>query len=570
MRRTRRSSRYWIALGAIVLLFMVVGSRIAYISINQHAWYRETSAAQDGATTNVLVRGNIYLARLSGGSILAATNQRFPLLIATPAKILSEDIENISNKLSEILSIDKSTIKQSLTAQQDNRIVARKLTEEQVSRISDLKIQGIAIGNETDRSYPLGNLSADALGFLGYTKDGRAGQYGVEEAYEKALVGTPPDPAPTWSAIKSIAALFKKEEKKADEQSRQQEDIELSIDQEIQTKAEDILDRTIRQYKAASGVVIVQEPKTGRILALADRPSFDPNKYGSSPITNFQNSALESFEPGSSFKPITMAIALENNLLNPQTTYNDDHDVVVDGYTIKNFNEGHFGLVTMTKVLEKSINTGMIYVQSVIGNDRFLSGLTDFEFGQKTGVDLPNEAVGNIENLYTGRKINFMTASFGQGISVTPIQLISAYSAIANGGNLMKPTIVQAFIDSRGNRREVSPEIRSTPIRAQTASTLKSMLVSVVDQGFDKARIFGYDIAGKTGTAQISNPKGGYLEGQYNHSFVGFAPASNPRFTIFMKIERPKGITFAADSLSPAFRELAQFLIQYFSIPPTR
>jgi cell division protein FtsI/penicillin-binding protein 2 len=163
-----------------------------------------------------------------------------------------------------------------------------------------------------------------------------------------------------------------------------------------------------------------------------------------------------------------------------------------------------------------------------------------------------------------------MTASFGQGITVTPLQLIDGYSAIANGGKLMRPYVVNAVIDANGTRHETAPEVLGTPISAKASAQLRSMLVSVVDKGFDKARIPRYDVAGKTGTAQIASPQGGYIEGQYNHSFVGFAPAASPQFTIFIRMERPQGITFAADSLSPSFRDMMAFLLNYYNVPPTR
>jgi cell division protein FtsI/penicillin-binding protein 2 len=390
----------------------------------------------------------------------------------------------------------------------------------------------------TDRSYPAGTLAADTIGFLGYDQDGRVGQYGIEGAYEQEL--------------------------SADD------DVVLTIDKNIQSYAQDVLDAVLKKYNAASGVLIVQEPTTGRILALADSPTFDPNEYGSAPTASFLNSALLSFEPGSSFKPFTMATGLDLKKVTPNTIFNDAGDVIVDGYTIKNFNEGHFGRITMTQVLEKSVNTGAMWVQQQVGNTSFLDYVINMGFGQQTGIDLPGESSGDISNLYTGRRINYMTASFGQGITATPLQMINGYSAIANGGKLMRPYVVAAVRDPQGHRTPMQPEVVGTPFSITTAATLRSMLTSVVDKGFDKARIPRYDVAGKTGTAQIASPEGGYLANQYNHSFVGFAPASDPKFVILIKMEKPQGITFAADSLSPAFKDMATFLLNYLHIPPTR
>ncbi|MEK7151763.1 MAG: penicillin-binding transpeptidase domain-containing protein, partial [Patescibacteria group bacterium] len=255
----------------------------------------------------------------------------------------------------------------------------------------------------------------------------------------------------------------------------------------------------------------------------------------------------------------------------PDTTYNDTGEVNIAGYTIRNFNEKSNGIQTMRQVLEKSLNTGVIFAQEKTGNDQFLNYVVNFGFGQKTGVDLGGEVSGNIANLYSGRKINFLTASFGQGIAVTPLQLINAYAAISNGGKLMKPYVVKEIIRSDGSSITTKPVVLGAPIKEQTSVEIKTMLVDVVDKGFDKARINGYDVAGKTGTAQIPDPSGGYLEDeQFIHDFVGFAPAYSPKFVILIKMNKPRGIKFAADSLSPVFGDIARYLIRYFNIPPTR
>ena len=327
----------------------------------------------------------------------------------------------------------------------------------------------------------------------------------------------------------------------------------------------------LKKWEASGGSVIVQDPNTGKILAMADRPSFDPNSYKDFPTANFLNrNVQEVFEPGSSFKPITMAMGLDLGKVTPQTTFTDSGYIEIAGYKIKNFSEKVFGLQTMSQVLEKSINTGAMYVENSVGDDNFLNYVINMGFGQKTGIDLPGEVNGDITNLYSGRKINYLTSSFGQGIAVTPIQLINAYSAIANGGKLMKPYVVDKIIVDGGQEVVTKPEVVGIPISEKTSNKLKSMLVSVVDNGFDKARIKGYDIAGKTGTAQIPDGKGGYSEDEFIHDFLGFAPAYNPKFVILIKIDRPKGIQFAADSLSPVFRNIAAFLINYYNIPPTR
>lgn len=570
-RQKVQPSRLYILLAGILLFLCVISWRLYDIAWRGHERYARTAAAQASGASSVLVRGNISLSDGVGNEFIVATNRKFATLQVVPAE-LRGDASEIAYQLAAVTSGSVDAFQKVFESRSpQNRVLQHRLTDTQAAAIKALGVPGLTVGGEIDRAYPAGGLAADVIGFLGYGPDGRAGQYGVEAYYEPELSG-----ASAAAAEGSEGNVFSNARRLLGLGSRQMpaapepRDVELTLDKTIQTYVERALAALLERYQAASGVIIVQEPRTGRILAMADSPSFDPNTYGSSPTESFLNGALVPFEPGSSFKPFTMAMGIDLGKITPETAFDDDADVMVDGYTIKNFNEQHFGRVTMTKVLEKSINTGMIYVQSLLSNDQFMDYVINEGFGQPTGIDLPGESSGDINNLYTGRRINFMTASFGQGITVTPLQLVNAYSAIANGGKLMRPYVVQTISDVQGRRTTTEPEVIGTPFREKTATQLRSMLVSVVDNGFDKARIPRYDVAGKTGTAQIASPEGGYLEKQYNHSFVGFAPASDPRFTILIKMERPQGITFAADSLSPVFRDIALFLLNYMSIPPTR
>ncbi|TSC75010.1 MAG: Uncharacterized protein G01um101444_57, partial [Parcubacteria group bacterium Gr01-1014_44] len=355
-----------------------------------------------------------------------------------------------------------------------------------------------------------------------------------------------------------------------DQAVKNEEDLVLTIDKNIQTFAEQELSYLMNRWSPTAGTIIIQDPQTGAILAMAGSPSFDPNNYSQYPLGNFVNKAVqEAFEPGSSFKPFTMSAALDQKKVTPQTTYFDTGEVDLAGYKIKNFNEKSFGTQTMRQVLEKSLNLGAIFVENQLGDDNFLNYVINFGFGQMTGIDLAGEVAGDISNLYSGRKINFSTASFGQGISVTSTQLINAYSAIANGGKLMRPYVVKEIVGAGGEKKETKPEIIGTPISEKTSAQMKAMLVGVVEKGFDKATVNGYDVAGKTGTAQMASKTGGYGD-DFIHNIVGFAPAFSPRFVVLIKIEKPQGIKFASDSLSPSLGKITRFLLNYFQIPPTR
>ncbi len=564
--------RLWVMLGSILLIFVVLGARLYQISLQRHGYYAQKGQAQAEGISSTLVRGNIFLTDQDGREFLVATNRKFATLTVVPARIDPLIIDQTSGTLADITGLTRDSIATALrTPSAGSRVILRKMTDVQGAAVTALNLPGVSVVYEIDRAYPAGALAADAIGFLGYSDDGRTGQYGVEASYDAALSGRSHSSLPArwdiFGQLKRLLGYGISTDALSDDTPH---DIVLTLDKNIQSYGQTVLESVLKKYHAASGTLLVQEPNSGRLLAVVDSPSFDPNTYSSFPVQNFADGAVSPFEPGSSFKPFTMAIGLQSGAVTPDSQFNDDGDVVVDGYNIKNFNEKHFGRVTMTEVLEKSINTGVMWVQQKIGNSPFLDAIINLGFGQRTGVDLPGESSGNISNLYTGRRINFMTSSFGQGISVTPLQLLNGYSAIANGGKLMKPYIVSSVRDEHGAVATTQPQIIGTPFSAKTAATLRTMLTSVVDKGFDKARIPRYDVAGKTGTAQIASPDGGYLEHEYNHSFVGFAPSGNPRFVIFIRMEKPQGITFAADSLSPSFRDMAYFLLNYFNIPPTR
>ncbi len=577
MGSTHFNSRISYFLLVIGLFFALIGYRLFIIGYLKHPYYSRTAQAQTEQSANVLNRGNIYFSDKNFNRPIAATNQKFSVAYVIPSHIESSQKESITALLSEITGLVPETVGKIVHAQSDYaRLLPSKLTPQQVELLKSKKFKDIGVSYITDRFYPNDGLAADVIGFLGYDGTSRGGQYGVESYYNEELFGHESNGREFLaSGLPGLLAKFwpgkSTVEAKRDITLDRPQDIVLTIDKTIQSYAEQKLDELIKKWNAQSGSIIIQEPATGKILAMVDRPTFNPNEYSNSKPETFLNSSIQQiFEPGSSFKPVTMTAGLDSGKITPQTSYEDKGFVEIDQYKIKNFSERVFGRETMAQVLEKSINTGTMFVEGLIGDDTFLNYVLNMGFGQKTNIDLPGEVNGDITNLYTGRKINYLTSSFGQGIAVTPIQLINAYSAIANGGKLMRPYVVDRIIGDVNKEIITKSEILGIPMSEKTSAKLRSMLVGVVDNGFDKARIKGYEIAGKTGTAQIPDSKGGYLSDQFIHTFLGFAPTSNPRFTILIKIDKPQGITFASDSLSPGFRDITAFLLNYFNIPPTR
>ena len=561
----------------------IIGYRLFSLSVLRHSDFVDTAKSQYTSPAALLTgRGSIYLSDLSTqNKKLAAFNQRSWYVYADRSKLtISPDA--IAAKIAPLLGVQADLIAAKLGDTSKNYLViARNLTQETADKVSGAKLAGISAAAEINRVYPLKGLAAQTMGFVGFDGNKRVGQYGVEFSYDDELSGVDRTQKlsgnATYSGIRGflvrLCILSSTASPSGVAPSQQDgDDIVLTLDYNIQSYIETQLNTLLKRWSSSGGTIIVEDPATGAILGMASSPSFDPNRYAAFDFDTFINPATQKlFEPGSSFKAITMAAALDVGAVRPDTTYTDTGEVKIDAYTIRNYDNNAHGLQTMRQVLEHSLNTGAIYAAEKAGKDAFLNHVVSFGFSEKTGIDLGGELLGNIANLYTGRRVNFATASFGQGIAVTPLQLVNAFASIANNGKRMKPYIVKQIIHPDGSVTDAKPMIVDTPIKDATAQQLKSMLVDVVEKGFDKAHVSGYDVAGKTGTAQIPGKDGGYLgDQQFIHDFVGFAPAYSPRFVILIKIDKPHGITFAADSLSPAFGDIAGFLLRYFKVPPTR
>ncbi len=358
-------------------------------------------------------------------------------------------------------------------------------------------------------------------------------------------------------------------------------DLILTVNRSVQFRVCQTLNEAALRHGADGGSIIIMDPKTGAIIAMCSYPDFDPNNYDKvKDIKVFNNPAVFSqYEPGSVFKGITMAAALDQGKVTPETTYKDEGQVMITGWPkpIKNSDfdiYGGHGEVNMTTVLEKSLNTGAIFAMKQTGADVFADYVKKFGFGEKTGIELLGEGSGDIRNLTVSKikPIDATVASFGQGISVTPIQLVSAYATIANGGILMKPYIVKEIVHADGTKDITQPKELRRVISEKAAVLLGGMLVNVVEEGHgQKAGVKGYYVAGKTGTAQVPRKDGrGYESSMHIGSFAGFAPADDPQFVMLVRIDNPRDVAWAESSAAPLFGKIAEFLLQYYQIPKER
>jgi stage V sporulation protein D (sporulation-specific penicillin-binding protein) len=566
----RKSKRYFVKrINFLVfltyLITVLVCGRLFVLAVVKHDFYfAQADIQKQYDKERYIKRGEIYLKTVEGVHHALALNKSFPMIYAEPNLLEHKNLLKIARKLSDVLKIDKDTILIKLSDQDDPfEIIKHEASEQEVNEIKKLNIQGISTQEEENlRYYPNQELASHVVGFLGHKGDKKVGQYGVEEYYDDLLSGK--------------KELYEKPQLNIiPEDTCQGEDIFLSMDPNIQLFIEEGLQKAVEKYNAAGGTVIVMNPKNGYIMGMANYPDFNPNKYQETPdLKIFINRAISAvFEPGSVFKPIIVAAALNEGKITPKSTYEDYGEVKIGGYTIYNADHKVYGEQTMMQVLEKSINTGVIYIQRQLEQSVLKKYIKNFGFGKKTNIDLPGEVSGSLANLESGREINFATASFGQGISVTPIQLIQAISTIANKGLLMQPKIVE-YHEEDGNitgTHQGQETSSRRVISRDTANRLTAMLVNVTENGTaSKAKLNDYWVAAKTGTAQIpSTKKKGYGEDSI-HTMIGFAPAYNAEFAILVKLDKPQGVRFSALSVAPLFKDITEYLLNYLEIPPQK
>ncbi len=433
-------------------------------------------------------------------------------------------------------------------------------------------LPGVRVTASSLRRYAEGDLASQVLGFVGRDNNGLAGiEYDFDAilsgepgrlVYERDSIGNPiPFGAQAVDPIQPGA------------------DIVLTIDRTLQRIAEDHLARALEETGASGGTILVMDPHTGDILAMASEPSFDVTDLDLTDpnldFSLFRNRAVtDLYEPGSVFKVITMSAALDAGLVNPNTTFVDTGAIVVGARTIRNFDLSFHGQQTMTQVLQRSLNTGTAWVATTLGTDLFYWYLSQFGFGEVTNAGFAGEAPGIVKepgNLFWS-EVDLATNSFGQGISVTPLQIVRAYSVIANGGELVRPRLIRAIITDDGVR-VVPVVIERRVLREETARTMWRMMQAVVD-GVDghPAQVTGWPIAGKSGTSDVAED-GAYLEGEFIASFAGFAPADDPRVVVLVKIDRPQGETeyerFGGVVAAPIYAALMEDILPYLGSPPT-
>ncbi|MGB3073394.1 MAG: penicillin-binding protein 2 [Candidatus Moraniibacteriota bacterium] len=513
-------------------------------------------------------RGSIAL-RDGDKSYPVAVNREYKLAYVIPK--LVDDVAGTAVALSAVLGVEEAMVRERLSDRADPfEIIKKKISPEEEAKLQELHLKGVNFLPEIYRYYPSGELASKVIGFVGPSDLGEIGIYGVEAGWNSELHGKDGVLSQERDAAGRWIALTDREHVEPEDG----ESLVLTIDRVVQYEVEKILSEAREKFNADTASAIVLEPKTGKILAMASVPQFNPNEYGQTEdISLFMNPVISlPYEAGSVMKPITMAIGIEEGKVSPKTEFVDTGVVQEAGYSIQNAEGKVYGRSSMTRVLEQSINTGVMYVERLVGHAGFRDSLRRFGFGAKTGIRLPAENSGNLHNLDNLKStIQFMTASFGQGITVTPLQLAMAYGVLANDGILMKPEIVDRTINREGQAQAIEPEEVRRVLSQDTARQMGEMLRSVVVNGHGKrADVPGYLVGGKTGTAQVAKSGSkGYDENITIGSFAGYAPINDPRFVVVVKFDNPKDVQWAESSAAPTFGAIMQFLLSYAKVPTT-
>lgn len=452
--------------------------------------------------------------------------------------------------------------------------LAKKVDKDKLAEIMALNLPGINYSLSNFRYYPEKNISSGILGYVLDNNDNTItqGSYGLEGFFNNELAGVMGNLSGNRDASGQIIMAADQKLAPAINGS----DFVLTINDAIQSFACRKLNEYALRHGADSGALIITNPKTGALTAICSWPDFDPNEYGKTKdIKYFNNIGIwQAYEPGSVFKPLTMSMGIDLGLVEPDSTFVDTGSVTIATEVIKNAEGKVYGKATMTNVLENSINTGAIYVAQKVGINNFLKYVKDYGFGQKTGVTLLTESPGNISSLYDkmhGDDLNLAVASFGQSITTTPLQLASAFSAIANGGILTQPYIVDEVIGADGKKVKTEPQEIRRIISPRTAALISAMMVSVVEKGHAKrAGVPGYYVAAKTGTAQIASANSRGYGSRTNHTLAGFAPADDPIFVMVTYLEDPKDAKYAESTATPLFGEVANFVLNYYQAAKER
>ena len=557
---------------AIFLFSGVLVTKLFFVQIVRGNSYSELADRQYFTpSSNIFERGTVYF-QTKGGELVSAATQATGYKVAiNPSKI--KDKEATYEKLASVILLSREDfiVRAEKAADPYEEVVSR-LSKEEADQISAFKLPGVSIYKEKWRFYPGESMAAQTLGFVGYKGDTLGGRYGLERQYEDVLSRDKDNPY-----VNFFAEVFSSINKKFFEKEVKEGNVVTTIDPEAQSVLEKELEGVKERYKADSVGGIIMNPMDGSIYALGVMPDFDPNNFSKvKDVHTFSNPLVENvLEFGSVVKPLVMAAAIDAKAVTAETQYNDTGKVVVEKKEIFNFDKKGRGPGTsMQEVLGQSLNTGMVFVYQRLGKEKMRDYMLSYGIKEKTGIDLPNETSGLVSNLNSPREIEYANAAFGQGIALTPVELVRALSSLANKGILVTPHLAERIKYEDGTEKVLEYEtLGRAKISEATSEEITRMLVKVMDESLlgGAEKLERHSVAVKTGTAQVADSEsGGYYEDRHTHSFFGYFPAYQPKFIILLYAVNRKGVAYASQTWADPFLNITKFLINYYEIPPDR
>jgi len=555
--------RYPFVFVFLVLLFVLVASRLFYWQIVKADMLSEMAQSQYGGLVKIEPkRGEI---ETSDGFPIAANKVSY-LLYLNPTLIKDKDQTVLI--LSSLLDMTKASVSAEILPDRLWVKIKSGISASDKAEIEKLNLPGVGFEEHYTRFYPEASIAAQLLGFVGKNEEGQdSGSGGLEGFYDRLLRGKEGYSMEYSDALGRPILSNSTEVTSGSDGSN----LILGVDRSIQFLAEQKLKDGIEKYGATGGTIGIMDPQTGNILAMASSPTFSPQTYFDFDQSTYTNPFItDTYEPGSTFKPIVMASAIDAGLITPQTKCNIcGGPVSVSGYELHTWNDQYYKDTNMIQVIQHSDNTGMVFVAQKLGVDRMISYLTKFGIGQMTGIDLQGEISPSLKPRNAWYDVDLATTGFGQGVSITPIELLTAFSSLANNGVMMQPRVVTAYENADGTRVEIPTKVIGNTVSEKTAKVMVEILVNAVEKGEAQwTKLPGYRIAGKTGTASIP-VKGHYDQTGTIASFIGFAPADNPKFVMLVILDKPTTSIYAADTAAPVFFDIAKNLLNYYGIPPS-
>lgn len=558
---------------SIVLVALVLVGRLYTLQvINNDVYVARAEKQYVHTATGLYNRGSIFFTT-KDNELLSAASVRAGYTLAVNPTLVRVEIP-VCDLINEHLIINLSRCTDQIQA--EGRVyveIATEVDEETMQLIAAKKIPGVQFYRSQWRVYPGKSMAARTVGFVGYTGEtGNAlhGRYGLERQYDDVLYVEE-----SVVSINFFAELFSDLNVLTPTSPETVTgDIITTLEPAVSRMLDAVLLKANDQYNSVLTGAIIMDPQTGAIYAMNAVPSFDLNNRRNATIEQFQNPLVENvYEFGSTIKALTVAAGLDAGVITSGSTYYDTGSVNLNGFTIRNFDGKGRGTVPMQEVLSQSLNTGVSYIVQRMGKDRFRNYFLNFKLGSETGIDLPNEVHGLVNNLQSPRDVEYATASFGQGIALTPIAATRALAALGNGGRLVTPHLVSRIEYDDGSIRNIRYPDGAQVLKPETSEEVSRMLVTVVDEALRGGTVAlpNHTIGAKTGTAQIPDPiNGGYHDDKFLHSFFGYFPAFEPKFLIFVYTVEPQGVQYASETLTEPFMDIVRFLINYYSIPPDR